>query len=289
MSKLYALHDKKPSAPQEIDSEDAEYFNSIGYGIFWVPNEFEGARKRENCTAIRWWFCDIDDGTKEEQLERISCCPLKPSTIVETANGYHCYWGAEDATLTNWDRVVKRGIVPALEADPKASDPLRLLRLPDYNHNKGEPFWVHKVWARPVRYTEAEMMAAFPEHVACSATRADLIEKAVNRQSELLGPVSFWVKVSQLSAREAVKRLSGTALVNGEEMRLIETGGGKANIQVRAKGKTWRGTPCWVTAEDTLAGVQGGASVAAWCKWYGHEWKQIAEGLKELFPELNEG
>lgn len=283
MARVFALHDKEPGPPVEIDGDDtAKALNAKGWGIFWVPNEYEGARKRENCTAIRWWFCDIDDGTKEEQLERISCCPLKPSTIVETANGYHCYWGAKDATLTNWDRIVKRGIIPALEADPKASDPLRLLRLPDYYHNKGEPFWVRKVWARTKLYTEAEMMAAFPEHGACSATG---VSKAADRLSRELGPATFWVKVSQLSAREVVQRLSGHPLCNGEELRLIETGGGKANIQVRTPGKTWRGTPCWVTAEDTLAGVEGGSSAAAWLKWYGHCWKDIAEGLKQLFPE----
>lgn len=254
---------------------EAKIANEEGHGIFWVVNDFEGRRVVENLRRINYWYADLDSGTKAEQLERIAT-HLKPSLVVETQKGHHVYYKATDATLGNWDRIVKRGIVPALMGDPRATDPLRLLRVPGFYHHKGEPFLVRTIAQADVAYTEAQMMDAFPDR---------RVEVAVDHARRELGPASFWVQVSRLSAREVVQRLSGHPLCNGEELRLVETGGGKANIQVRTPGKTWRGTPCWVTAEDTLAGVQGGSSAAAYLKWYGHEWRVIAEALKELFPE----
>jgi hypothetical protein len=41
-------------------------------------------RNRESIKAIQTWICDIDTGTKEEQLELIKNAPLKPSLVVES-------------------------------------------------------------------------------------------------------------------------------------------------------------------------------------------------------------
>jgi hypothetical protein len=278
--RVFALHDKHPGPPQELRNIGAHVrrLNNEGYGIFQVVNQFTGRRLVENMTRIDWWYADLDTGTKAEQLERILLQPIKPSRVVETKKGHHVYYKATDATLGNWDRIVKRGLVPALEGDPRATDPLRLLRVPGFYHHKAEPFLVRTIAEADVAYTESQMMGAFPEVVK----EHSLVTIRDRLQAEQAG---FWHRVAGLSAREVVKRLSGHELVNGEEMRLIDTGGGKANIQVRAKGKTWRGTPCWITQDDTLAGVEGGSSAGAWCKWYGKSWAEIAMGLKELFPE----
>lgn len=278
--RLFVLPDREPGAPIEVLSEaEAREHNQRKLGVFHVVNAFTGPRRVENLQAIHYWYADMDSGTKAEQLERIALCSLKPTVVVETANGFHCYWKAKDATLSTWDRIVKRGIVPALEADPRASDPLRLLRKPGFLHWKGEPFEVRTIECKLSRvYTEVQMMDAFPEPVA------DVVERAVNRQSELLGPVSFWVKVAAIPG-ELLTKLSGHPLCKGEEIRLVPTTGGKANVEVRAKGGRWRGTPVWVDAEGRLGGVTGGTSIAAWVKWYGGEWRDIAEGLKQVYEE----
>jgi hypothetical protein len=276
-SKLFALSDRGPGAPEELQHEQAaRVYNTREHaGIFHVVNEFEGRRVVENLRAIRYWYADLDSGTKEEQLERIGK-HLKPSRIVETRKGFHVYYRAIDATLGNWNRIVKYGLVPALEGDPRATDPLRLLRVPGYYHNKAEPFLVRTIAQSDVAYTETQMMEAFPDRkveVKVDAARRDLG-----------GSGTFWGRVAQLSARDVVERLSGSWLVRGEEFKLHETGGGKANILVKKQGR-WQGTPMWVTEEDRLAGVEGGATASAFCKWYGHGWKEIAAGLKELFRE----
>jgi hypothetical protein len=285
--KLFALSDREAGAPMELASPGPGYpkaVNAEGYGIFHVVNDYEGRRVVENLKRINYWYADLDTGTKEEQLERIAK-HLKPTRVVETKKGFHVYWKAIDATLGNWERIVKRGVVPALEADPRASDPLRLLRVPGFYHHKGEPYLVRTVAQADVAYRETQMLDAFPDLRAL-----DIVEKVDSRRALLGGDASFWMRVAGLPAREVIKRLSGTALVKREQFKLHETTGGKANILVKKPGKTrWESTPCWVTGDNTLAGVEGGSSAAAFCKWYSLEWKQIAEGLKELFPELNEG
>jgi hypothetical protein len=35
---------------------------------------------------IQTWICDIDDGTKEEQLKLIENAPLTPSLVVESVH-----------------------------------------------------------------------------------------------------------------------------------------------------------------------------------------------------------
>lgn len=277
MPRLFALHDREPGPPVELvggtPGHGPHDANDRGFGIFHVVNDFEGARRVENLRRINYWYADLDTGTKDEQLERIAK-HLPPTRVVETAKGFHVYWKAIDATLGNWRRIVRKGIVPALEADPKASDPLRLLRAPGFYHCKGEPFLVRTVAQKDVAYHERQMLEAFPEEVA---------EALPSPRPQPVG-ASFWWKVADLGAREFIQKISGHPAVEREEYRLQPTHGGKANILVKARGR-WKSTPCWITREDTLAGVEGGSSPAAWMRWYGRDWKEIAETLKELFPE----
>src|SRR5688572_10106295 len=141
MNRLYALHDssqelqkKRGSFP--VSPEEAERLNGDGYGIFWVVNEFLPPRKTANLERINYWFVECDEGTKEQQLERLRRAPLLPSFVVESKRGMHAYWAALDASLDNWKTIVRWGLVPALGGDPKATDPLRLLRAPGFNHVK---------------------------------------------------------------------------------------------------------------------------------------------------------
>lgn len=57
------------------------------YGIYFSVNPMKnGERNKESVTKIQTWICDIDDGTKEEQLELINNAPLKPSLVVESVH-----------------------------------------------------------------------------------------------------------------------------------------------------------------------------------------------------------
>jgi hypothetical protein len=52
----------------------------------------EGKRDKESVTKIQTWIVDIDEGTKDEQLDLIGNSPLLPSLVVESVHGFHLYY-----------------------------------------------------------------------------------------------------------------------------------------------------------------------------------------------------
>lgn len=163
---LYAIHDYDPALKKKgafvVNLDQAKRLNNEGYGIFWTPNVFMGARKAENCTKIRFWLADIDEGSKEEQWARIEALPLRPSSIVETKKGYHCYWKAENADLDTY-REIECGLIKRLNADKACKDVCRLLRYPNFYHNKDKehPFLVKTVQINDNEYTKEQMLCVY--------------------------------------------------------------------------------------------------------------------------------
>lgn len=282
---LWALHDSdealKDRGAFPVQKDEAERLNREGYGIFWNPNRVRGRRLIKNLQEIRFYYCELDLGSKKEQAERLRRSPLLPTAVVESARGYQAYWRARDATLENWRRIVRWGIVPALGADPKATDVVRILRCPGYMHMKdpARPFPMRVVWKLDTTYCEAQMMRLFPDR---SPKQPDQERTALEP-----GEGTFWQRVAQLDGREAIRRLSGHWLVNGEKFRLAEQSNGKANI-IREWPDGPIDTGSFVDCGGRLGSVDGGSSIAAWCKWYGHPWPVVAEGLREVFPELGD-
>lgn len=281
----YALHDysqalrKAHGAFRVDDPKEAVKLNLDGYGIFITPNSFRGARSVANLTKINFWFAELDEGTKKQQERKIRKAPLLPSVVVESKNGFHAYWRAVDATLDTWKRIVRWGIVPALGGDVKATDVARLLRAPTYYHckHKEDRFLVKKVWETQARYTEQQMMEAFPD-----------VQKKI-RQPEAKPKTghNFLDRTAQISGLEAIPKLSGHWLVNGEEFRLEPVGNGNHNIIRVLPSGDERDTGSFVDREGYFGNVRGGPTVNFWCKWYGWSWKEVAKGLKELWPELS--
>lgn len=171
---LFKLHDNdeilKSKGAIEISSLDLseiEKLNQNGYGIFWVLNDFNGARKKENLTHINFWFCDIDGGNKTSQIEKIKSLNIVPTWVIETKNGYHCYWAVNGkASLENFEKIEK-GIIKKLNGDKHCVDPLRLLRAPGYYHMKNpkDPFFVNFVEElnTDATYTEEQMLFYFED------------------------------------------------------------------------------------------------------------------------------
>jgi hypothetical protein len=164
---IYALHDwdialKTKFGSFAIDENKAVDLNKQGYGIHFTPNDFSGDRKKDNITKINYWFADIDEGLKTEQMDKIDKLLLKPSIVVESKRGYHLYWCAVDASIENF-RLIQEGIINKIGSDPGLKDPARLMRLPGFYHvkDKDAPFLVKKVFSSEDKYTEKEMMYAF--------------------------------------------------------------------------------------------------------------------------------
>lgn len=175
--------------------EECKQYNAKGYGVFMTFNTFVGERRlAENVTEICFWACDIDGGNKEEQLERINSLAIKPTIIIESCNGYHCYWAAKDGTVENYERIEK-GIIKRLDADPKAKDPSRLLRMPGFYHLKdiNKPFLVKVHSANKQSYSEDLMLYYFAE----KEKQKEKIDYTVN-PSEYTNPEN-WERIFKIS------------------------------------------------------------------------------------------
>lgn len=186
IEKLYALKDfgEKNGYIEVSTLEKAKELNEQGYGIFWNLNKFDGPKRASNCVEVRCWIADLDDGTKEEQWERIHQLPLKPSMVTETKKGYHCYWVAENATVEKY-RAIEEGLVERLQADKHCTDLGRLLRVPNFLHQKDvfSPFLVRIVYQNDRVYPEDKMFFVYEKkrpvytHTEYNGDKEDMIKE----------------------------------------------------------------------------------------------------------------
>lgn len=109
---------------------------NIYYGIF-TRKDKSGTAAYCNKTFTIW--ADYDNVTLDLVKERIGQAQLpKPSLIVNSGHGIHCYWLLDQPVGAEVTSIVK-GIVRATGADQRAIDIARVMRLPDtYNVKNGE-------------------------------------------------------------------------------------------------------------------------------------------------------
>jgi hypothetical protein len=124
-----------------------------------------GGRKLYAIREFTSCFCDMDAGrdnegkyfkpsivmTKKKQfLKKINEFPVKPSWVVDTRNGYQCYWIFDDASRqmiglnkTFWNGLQKK-LVNYFGGDPRAIKPNQIYRVP-YT-------WWRKGWEKKAPY-----------------------------------------------------------------------------------------------------------------------------------------
>jgi hypothetical protein len=124
-----------------------------------------GGRKLYAIKQFTCCFCDMDagrnsDGTyfkpsvvvqhKKKFLKKINEFPVKPSWVVDTRNGYQCYWIFDDASRkivgsnkTFWNGLQKK-LVNYFDGDPRAIKPNQIYRVP-YT-------WWRKEWEKKAPY-----------------------------------------------------------------------------------------------------------------------------------------
>lgn len=301
MTHWFRMFDAEPRGVFPVESGDAEHWNVDGWGIFATLNEFRGGqRRKENLEQIRAWAVDIDDGEKSAQAARIQSAPLLPSLVVETKRGYQAHWFAKPgAKAAHWDALVLERLVPYFGADKNARDLCRILRVPGYLHWKdpANPFAVRRVFQLDVSYTEQQIANAFPwhasrerhqEHLAEAQRRAHVEAREKARQAAIAaGRVptqSLWDAIWELDQREALTRLSGSSIVDGQSYTFRRTGRNRFNILVDGKGSS-----CFIDEAGKIGSLSGGGpSVVAWCRWLGKGYPEIIAALKGAFPHLVE-
>lgn len=96
--------------------------------------------RNEDVTHAPGFWADLDwksfkDG-EGGALRSLAAFPIPPTWIVSTGGGYHLYWRLKEVVRVNAGVIGRlRGIVKMLGADPAATDPSRVLRVPGtFNH-----------------------------------------------------------------------------------------------------------------------------------------------------------
>ncbi len=111
--------------------------NRLGAGIFVTVNQTDGkGRSAENVKTVRAIFVDLDGSPLQPVLDS----PLSPHIIIESSPGrYHAYWITEGMDLTHFSPIQKN-LCKRFNGDPVVCDLARVMRLPGFSHQKGDPF-----------------------------------------------------------------------------------------------------------------------------------------------------
>ena len=282
---LYRLNDAAPGSGGCVAMSgfnEAWEWSARKWGVFWTVNEFDGDRKKENLKRVLSFAVDLDGGDKETMRANIRKY-ITPSATIETKNGYHVYYDAQEGVSAQaYEAIVGERLVPLLGGDKKAKDVSRILRVPGFCHwkNPEDPFGVRLVqWSEKV-YSEQDMMKAFPlpkKEEEFSVSKFELRQVLKFQKDDSLAE-----KVSSINCEEGLKRLSGRAGVNHEMFSFKQVGGGKKNILVNGKN-----TSCWIDREGRIGSADGGGpTIWQWINWYQRDHEKTFQVIKDCFPEV---
>ncbi len=135
--------------------------NAQNRGIFYVVNS--GGDDDKSITRINAQFVEMDEGTFEEQWEKIDKFKLSPSMVIQTRKSLHVYWFIKDGDVSKF-RGIQKQLVAHFGGDPMCVNESRCMRLPGFNHCKKDPVLVKCVLFSPERkYTQDELSELLPE------------------------------------------------------------------------------------------------------------------------------
>jgi len=142
-------------------TETLQKHNAQNRGVFFVVNH--GGGRDEDINRVNAVFVENDSLGIEEQVARLEEFPLPPSLMVKTAKSVHAYWLVTDVKVSDFRSMQKR-LVAQFDGDPACVNESRVLRLPGFNHCKGEPLMVECIKFSPeLRYTMAQLDAVLPK------------------------------------------------------------------------------------------------------------------------------
>lgn len=257
--------------PESFSLEDLKALNNKGAGIFFTPNSFpKGERRKELCTKVNAWFYEVDDIAIEEQYKKIDLSPIKPSLVVMTDKSLHVYFLAKDGTIEKFEKIQK-GLIQFFDSDKSIKDITRVMRMPGFYHNKGEPVMVEVLDDNGALYTEQELLKYFPYK-----------ENSEKKKVELKSIDPFWNSACKLDNKEILKRLSGTAIVNYETFSFESRSTGGEYIYVNGEP-----ADAWLDPDGHIgSGKGGGPTYIQWLEYYGRSKAEIAEWIKANCKDL---
>ena len=110
--------------------------NARGAGIFVTVNRTDlKGRKIENIISVRALFLDLDGAPLEPVRQHAT-----PHIVIESSPGrFQVHWRVDNVKLDQFEGF-QEALIAHFSGDPKVTDLSRVMRLPGFAHQKGEPF-----------------------------------------------------------------------------------------------------------------------------------------------------
>ena len=260
----------------------------LPYGIFFSVNPMEEwKRNKESVKKIQTWIVDIDEWTKDEQLDLIGNAPLLPSLVVESVHGFHLYYLAEDELTIEEYETGNQWLRDYYNWDQKVvKDTARVLRLPWFYHQKGEKVMVvfREDLSCQDRYTPQQIFEAFPRHVV---EQPKVEVKPIERMWS--GSETYRQKVNQLDNRQILNELSGTRFLDWQiiSYKPCSTGeqiycdGKQTSCRIDRSWMIWSYDDGWPTWIQYLRRYERN-------RWIKLDWRELAKWLNANHPELED-
>ncbi len=135
-------------------------YNQKNRGIFFVVNY--GGNEDKEITRINAQFVENDTLSIEEQYKNLMAFPLEPSLIVRTKKSLHAYWLIKSGDISRF-RNVQMKLAEHFNGDKTIVNESRVLRLPGFEHRKGDPVMVTCIKYNPeLRYTQEQLLEHLP-------------------------------------------------------------------------------------------------------------------------------
>ena len=254
----------------------------LPYWIFFSVNPMESwKRNRESIKAIQTWICDIDTGTKEEQLELINKAPIKPSLVVESNHWFHLYYLADkDLTEEEFEKW-NLGLREYYNGDIKVcKDIARVLRIPWYYHMKGDKYMVNyrQDLSSKEKYSVEQITKAFPYEEPKKEVKSFITHYKAN---------DIWEKIYNMDQMDLLKEFSWSSWVRWDTFDFKNNSNWEYQIWVNGKSSS-----CWIDLQHKIWSNDGWSpTIIQWIDRYykGRVDKhELLEELKRRHPELED-
>lgn len=158
----------------DLDDEQLQELNSIGYNCYWMPNSPNAIpedRPIDGTDIVNWHYCYVDMDLKEGKYadkdtfiaKVLNEFPVDPTMIVDSGNGVHVYWEIQGLQVMDFLRLQRR-LARCLDTDLAVAKIYQLMRVWGTNNTKEQDNYkpCELIYDTGKVYTAEELDKALP-------------------------------------------------------------------------------------------------------------------------------
>ena len=221
------------------------YWEQGKWCFFSVNSMIKWKRDKKSVTNINAWICEVDDTSKQEQMDKIMNCPLYPSMIIESKKSYHMYWFCEEWVTEDQRIQWNKGLCEYFWWDTKIiKDTSRVLRLPWFKHVKDpeDPFDVNCIFYKNETHSFKDLSDKF--EYTWIYDKKETPVRVWSSHNDTWGKEwdSSIVRFGKTrEAREMLQQLSGTRMIWWDDISFRKNSNWTEQILCN-----WKSTSCWI-------------------------------------------